>query len=278
MGFYGKRLWLGLGLVALLGAGIGAYYFFQRRPAEAPLAPGPLSPLPPAPSMAPGAPPPGKEVPFVSVPHLRESDEWLRAEAKELSAKPGLVQWLKASDLIRRITAAVDNISHGLSPWRHLKFLGPGKAISVVRKGDQIYLDPRSYRRYDRIADVFCSLDTAGTVRIFRLAKPLFQEAYRELGYPNRNFQETLLWALKELLSTPVVEGQIALKEAVVTYSILDEDLEDLSDAQKHLLRMGPQNMRKVQKKLREMALALGVPEGELPQARVYGQGQRSGS
>jgi len=44
-----------------------------------------------------------------------------------------------------------------------------------------------------------------------------------------------------------------------------DEDLENLSDAQKHLLRMGPQNTRKIQNKLWEMAVALGVPKSQLP-------------
>jgi hypothetical protein len=51
---------------------------------------------------------------------------------------------------------------------------------------------------------------------------------------------------------------------------MVDENLEDLDDAQKDLLRMGPQNIRKVQNKLREMALALGVLENQLPKARVY--------
>ena len=58
--------------------------------------------------------------------------------------------------------------------------------------------------------------------------------------------------------------------QGVTTYQMVDENLEDLDDAQKDLLRMGPQNIRKVQNKLREMALALGVPENQLPKARVY--------
>jgi len=35
---------------------------------------------------------------------------------------------------------------------------------------------------------------------------------------------------------------------------------------------MGPQNTRKIQNKLREMAAALGVPENQLPQPQVYGK------
>jgi len=43
-----------------------------------------------------------------------------------------------------------------------------------------------------------------------------------------------------------------------------------LNEVQKHMLRMGPQNTRKVQQKLREMALALGVPENTLPNPKAY--------
>jgi len=37
-----------------------------------------------------------------------------------------------------------------------------------------------------------------------------------------------------------------------------------LSEAQKQLLRMGPENMRVVKQKLRELAAALGIPEDRL--------------
>jgi hypothetical protein len=40
--------------------------------------------------------------------------------------------------------------------------------------------------------------------------------------------------------------------------------LEELSPAQKHLLRMGPANVQKIQSKLRELASALGVSSSEL--------------
>jgi len=43
-----------------------------------------------------------------------------------------------------------------------------------------------------------------------------------------------------------------------------------LDDAQKDLLRMGPQNIRKIQKKLREIAVALGVSENQLPRSKGY--------
>jgi hypothetical protein len=263
MGSYGKIIGIGLAVIAIIVASLGIYYHFYGKPAEKPFSSEP-------PPGKPTSPPDGKGVsekgiPYIYVPPLKESDEWFRKRIKDFWSYPKLAEWLKVNDLIRRITAAVDNIADGLSPRPHLKFLAPGKGFTVVKKRERLYLNPQSYRRYDLVADAIASLDAHETVRVFREIKPLFQEAYRELGYPNEDFQDTLIRAIKELLGTPIVDGDIVLEQAVVTYQLADEDLEDLSDAQKHLLRMGPQNVRKIQSKLREMALLLGVPEKQLP-------------
>ena len=262
---HGRIIGMGVLVIAIIGIGVGLYYFLSKRPPEAPSLTGQ-----PAVKLAEKAPP-AKEIPFITLPGLNQSDEWLRKKARDLSNYPKLAEWLKVNDLIRRITAAVDNIADGVSPRAHLGFLAPQKAFGMAKKGENLIINPQSYHRYDPVADVFASLDAAGVVRIFQELKPLFQEAYRELGYPHQDFQETLIRAIKELLGTPIVEGDIALKEGVISYYMVDEDLEGLSDAQKHLLRMGPQNTRKIQNKLREMAVALGVPENQLqdPQGRA---------
>lgn len=269
MGSHGKIIGIGLVVIVIIGVGLGIYYYFYGRPGEAPLStrqPAEKPILPPIEEKAVS----GKETPLIPLPALMDSDEWVRKKAQDLSTYAQLAGWLKADNLIRRITAAVDNIADGISPRPHLKFLAPGKGFTIVKKRENLYLNPQSYRRYDLVADAFASLDMNGAVRIFRELKPLFQEAYRELGYPNQDFQKTLIRAIKELLGTPIVEGDIVVEQAVMTYQMVDEDLEDLSDAQKNLLRMGPKNIRKIQNKLREMALALGVPENQLPKPQVY--------
>ena len=51
---------------------------------------------------------------------------------------------------------------------------------------------------------------------------------------------------------------------AMLTPSVrADRRLEALSPAQRHLLRMGPRNVRMIQGELRTLAAALGVPAGE---------------
>jgi len=262
---YGRVIGIGVLVIAIIAIGVGLYYFLHERPADGP-------PLPEQPAKEHISPPPEKPIPFITLPALNQSDEWIRKKTKELSNYSKLAEWLKVNDLIRRITAAVDNIADGMSPRAHLGFLDPKKAFRVTKKGDHLIINPQSYHRYDRVADTFASLDAAGAVQIFQELKPLFQEAYKELGYPRRDFQETLIRAIKELLDTPVVEGNIRVMEGVISYHMVEENLEDLDDAQKHLLRMGPENTRKIQNKLREMAVALGVSENQLPRVQVYGK------
>ena len=74
--------------------------------------------------------------------------------------------------------------------------------------------------------------------------------------------------ALANLLGTPEVRGDAALTQVVLSYHYVDERIESLSGAQKQLLRMGPRNVQVVKAKLRELAVALGIPADRLPAVR----------
>ena len=100
--------------------------------------------------------------------------------------------------------------------------------------------------------------------RTYATLKPRIQDAYRDLGYPQGDFDEALKRA-SELLQSPVIDGPIAVRRTSVSYTYEDARLETLSAAQKHLLRMGPRNVRLVQAKLREIAPYLGIPTESLP-------------
>ncbi len=202
---------------------------------------------------------------------LDKSDDLVRQLAKEISAHPKIPVWLTSEHLIRRFVASVDNIANGLSPRPHIDFFIPAGDFKIIKKGNLYYADPDGYSRYNPVTDVIVSLDTKQCVYVFRSLKPLFQEAYRDLGYPDQDFQETFFRAIVELLKAPIVEGEVRLERTVVSYVMADSKLEDLSDAHKHLLRMGPENVGAVQAKLREIALALGFQEYRLPKPSFYG-------
>ena len=131
----------------------------------------------------------------------------------------------------------------------------------VMDEAGDYFIDPESYKRYDIAAEVFASLDSKGCVTLYKKLKPAIQEAYKELGYPEAEFDDTLKKAMMVLMQVPVVEQDIQLEKDVVTYTMVDSDLESMNAAQKHLLRMGPDNVSVIQEKLREMAGLLGLIE-----------------
>jgi hypothetical protein len=192
---------------------------------------------------------------------LDESDDLVRKLAGELSSHPKLAMWLMSDELIRKFVAAVDNIANGQSPGAQVDFFKPEGEFKVIQEAGEYFLDPESYKRYDLVAEVFASLNPKGCVILYKQLTPAIQEAYKDLGYPNADFNDALKKALMELLEVPIVEESIELEKEVVTYTMIDSDLETLSSAQKHLLRMGPANVRVIQGSLRVMAQSLGFLE-----------------
>lgn len=192
---------------------------------------------------------------------LDESDELIRKLVGELSSHPELAAWLMTDDVIRKFVAAVDNIASGHSPRPQIDFFKPQENFLVTEEEGDYFIDPESYRRYDVVTEVFLSIDTKGCVTLYKQLKPAIQEAYQDLGYPDRDFHTTVKRAIGELLKTPVLEENIQVDKEVITYKMLDSELESLNQAQKHLLRMGPENVRKIQSKLRDIAQALGFQE-----------------
>lgn len=189
---------------------------------------------------------------------LGTSDVAVRELVDGVSSHPQLTKWLVNEDLVRRFVASVDNIAEGRSPRQHIEFMQPTTPFRILDRRGTFYMNPVSYHRYDLAAEVFESLDTAGTVALYRELRPLIAEAYREISPPDSDFDDRLLQAIDHLLAVEFPAGDIELEErTVATYGFADEQLESLSDAQRHLLRMGPQNVRRVQSKLREIRDAL---------------------
>jgi len=201
---------------------------------------------------------------------LDGSDEAVRTLAADVSRNPALTRWLQSKDLLRRCAAAIDNIANGQSPRTQFDFFVPGGPFKTYVRGGETYLDPGSYARYNAAADVFDTLSPDGCARTYAACRNLLQQAYRDLGYPSGDFHQTLYRAIIEILRTPVIEGQIVVKQNITTYFFKDPKLEDLDEVQKHLIRMGPENLQLIQVKLREIALALGFSEAQLPVPRPY--------
>ena len=237
-------------VIVLVVAGIlacAAFIYFQVVRGMSP----PEPPAPPAPAPVESPPPAAPSEPELEVPPLDASDEVIRGLAATLSEHPRLAAVLAPDNLVRRFVAAVVNIANDESPRPHLQHLAPERAFRVSEREGALFVDPASYARYDSIAAVFDSLDDEESLRLYRGLKPLFDQAYHDLGYPGGDFDDVLARAIDRVLLTPIPEGGVALKRRVKNYRFADPRLEALSPVEKHLVRMGPANANRIKAKLR---------------------------
>ena len=264
----GKPPWamIGIGMAVAFIVAFAAFLLLDGGEPEPP----PQAVVEEAPPPPPPPPPPIPDEPEpFELPTLGDSDTVVRALIEALSAHPGLASWLVTDDLIRTFVVTVDNVAYGRNPSQHLLALRPDSRIGTEGQGPALTFDPVSFRRYESHAEIVASLDTAGTAELFLQLRPLMDEAYAELGYPNTPFMDTFERAVAQLLEAPVVEGQPSLVRRASFFEYTDPALEALPPVQKQLMGMGPDNMRVVQDKVRAIALATGVSAERLPSGSV---------
>ncbi|WP_343073247.1 DUF3014 domain-containing protein [Pyxidicoccus fallax] len=235
-------------VLGLAGVAVIASYFGLRRHEERP----PEVAATPVVDAGVAAAPPEESLP--------ESDGRVRDAMGRLSTEPEFAKWLQEKDLVRRFTAAVNNVAEGASPRMVLGFLAPAGGFEVAGAQGKTTIEPRSYARYDTVARVFGSLDAQAAGSVYRELKSLIDQAHRELAPPGQAFDGTFSRAIQHLLTVPIPEGPVEVQPQGALYVYASPELEGLSAAQKHLLRMGPQNMRIIQGKLRELQSSLGLP------------------
>ena len=254
-------VWITAILLAVAAVAVGFLLF--KRPAPPPAA-APTAQATAAPQTE-AREPLGPGVEPVDLPPLVLTDPFVRELLGKLSSSPTLAAWLATDGLIRAFVVSVENVADGTSPARHVRALAPRAPFRTLSEGGITTVDPRSYSRYDGIANAATSMDPAGLARVYSILKPRLIEAYAELGHPKGDLDVAVENAIVHLLQTPAVEEPITLRPRVLSFRYERDDLEALSPAQKQLLRMGPRNVKAIQDQLRAVARELGIPLTRLP-------------
>ncbi|HET8816561.1 MAG TPA: DUF3014 domain-containing protein [Pseudidiomarina sp.] len=208
----------------------------------------------PMPTVELEAEPVAEPEPEVELPALGESTPEVLSylETAEQSVAP-----LRSEQLVRDATVFVDNLRNGIVIRDKAIIEGPQTRFRVLEQNDKLYVDPRSFDRYNTVVDWFVSLDTAVLVDGLDRYEPLVKQALSEIGYPDAEPETVLIEAIDMLLATPSVGTVIELNDDKVMYRYADPELESLPDAQKQMLRMGPDNIRRVKLKLESLKAEL---------------------
>lgn len=193
------------------------------------------------------------EVVVEPVPALAESDAFVQRKALAIINNNVLSSSLVQQDLARQFVVFVDNLAQGELTRKVSPLKGPEKLFSVSEITNKVYLNPEGFHRYDAYVDSIAKMDEQTLMATYKQMTPMLEEAFSELGYSNAKFNDRMLQAIKILLAAPIIEDPIELSSISVNYQFVDPNLEALPSAQKLLIRMGPENTRKLKVALRKL-------------------------
>jgi DUF3014 family protein len=254
-----------LAVVVGLAAVVGGYYWYTHRPATS--ASAPAETAAPAPSAsAPAAKPeseflyPIDETDADHTTALDQSDaQLLEAIAAVRGWRSSMLRLLLPKDLIRHIVATVDALAREKLSLQVLPTRPVPGLFQVSGPATGAVIAPSNARRYEPYVQALAALDAAQLAGVYRHFYPLFQQAYRELGYPQGYFNDRLVEVIDELLEAPDPKAPIAVVAPRAMFHYTDPDLEALSSGQKILVRMGAVNESAIKAKLRDLRQAVSA-------------------
>jgi hypothetical protein len=194
----------------------------------------------------------------LDLPPLADSDPLLRDLVSSLSKHPLLAWLLVSKDLVRTVVLAVVQIGDGVTPVSAFGPLRPQTRLQV-QSGPPPRLEPASYRRWDSAVAALTSINTAELAQTYVNLKPLFDQAYRELGHPNGNFDDAIVRAYLTLDATPTITTDPVLIRGRGYFEHEDPSLRALLPAQKQLLLFGPAHRERVMAWFLQLARALDL-------------------
>jgi len=192
------------------------------------------------------------------LPHLNASDGTVKTWLSELSTPAPWLEWLAPRELIRKWVLQVDNIRQGKYVRKYAPVMPPIARFKPTVEEDIVRLDVLSYKRYNNAVNTLLMIDQAKLATLYREMYPLFQQAQGELGQKTSvTFHRSLLLAIDHILAAPVLDESPLLHRPSVFFQFKNPALEALPASHKLLLRMGPDNTRKIKIYLRRLKISL---------------------
>jgi hypothetical protein len=181
------------------------------------------------------------------------SDGTVKTKLLTLSDYEAFARLLINDALLERFVIMTNTLAEEGIAANNRILVKPEKPFRTYRQADKEWIDPASFKRYAPYVEVLESLETASLLQLYREYKPAIEKIFSEIGSPSDNFEEKLEEAIDVLLDTPEVPFPVEVYTDSVMYKFKDSQLERLIAPQKQLLRTGPENMRRIKAKLREI-------------------------
>ena len=161
----------------------------------------------------------------------------------------------------------IDNLPRRALPAQNSPLKPLAGSFGTASVNGSLVISERNALRYLPVVKLAESVDAKQLVDAYVRYYPLFQQAYRELGYPEGHFNDRLVEVIDSLLATPESPAQLAVVQPKIFYEFRDRELEQLPAGQKLLIRMGRENAGVVKGRLREIRRLIANEELDIVQA-----------
>jgi hypothetical protein len=249
-----KFIWL-VGILVAIAIAAGGWYWYRSKshvaaPESVMRAPPPPPPVSTEPQIEHPIPAEGNAP--AALPALNDSDQVVQDSLAGVVGKNPVEQFLVPQNIVRHIVVTVDNLPrHKVNPELRPVKPTPGQALTSSQ-GELTTLGADNFARYAPLVRAVQRTDPEELAVVYERLYPLFQQAYEDLGYPGKYFNDRLVQVIDDLLQAPEVPGPIPVVQPKVFWEYADASLENRSAGQKLMIRMGPENARVIKAKLRE--------------------------
>ena len=199
------------------------------------------------------------------LPSLDQSDNYTLNKLAALPNSEALLKLIIPDNILLKFVRGVMSLDEGIVVHEYRSVQSPTSDFKVrkidepldIDVGQRYSLDPANFDRYKPWVNVFAAADKPALAQLYLRAYPLLEQAYEQHGVDRGGFHHVMLEVIDELLAAPVMEGDVILIQPKVYFQYQDPALEKSPEAHRLLIRMGPDNTRKVQAGLRELKTQL---------------------
>ncbi len=241
---------IAVSLVVIAGVALVLWWMSRAQPGTA--VPAPTT----ATDVAVGSNRPKRQM--LDLPTLDASDTFIREMVSQLSEHPLIARFLATKGVVRAIVLAVEQIGDGRTPSEPLKVLRPDTRLATIG-GQSGHIDPRSYARWNDATSSLVSIIPHDAAQLYVNVKPLFDQAYSDLGHPQGDFDVAIIKAIEMLEATPSPASDPELLRRPGYYEYADPALQSIPRVQKQFLLIGTENRHKIVTWLNQFAKVLDL-------------------
>ena len=175
---------------------------------------------------------PEAPAPAKPLPSLADSDAAMKDVLAELFGSEAVARFFVSDAIVQRFVATIDNLPRKTLSARLMPVKPVPGAFAATGTGEPKTIDAGNALRYRPYVVAMEAVPAKRLVAAYAQTYPLFQAAYRDLGYPNGYFNDRLVAAIDDMLAAPEIAAP-GVTQPKVFYEFADPALEERSAGQK---------------------------------------------